>query len=345
MSVFLGSQTELNPLRQITPPGHRVFIFVVLFCGLFFEGYSFVAVFLFSPPVPPNLFIPQPNSNDVDRITPFIHCGANGNTVAMRTLIAALSVISIGTWGYAHFSGASKDFERAMANTVERIRFDKELRFQGLDLLERADLEALVPTERSNFWWEFNRGDVASSLREHALVSAVEVARCGTLEWGCFSVVVTERRPEFVTEFGGKAWLVSADGAFMGRAPRSALDESNTPRAAFNPVLLKGLDFDRSSPDTLKARLDLIRTAIAEIEAGGGEEVRTARLIGASDLEVRFESRTFTVTFGLPDGDTERLRDEVARYNRVLEELGEKHRLVRSIDLAFERVAVVKFIQ
>lgn len=263
----------------------------------------------------------------------------------MRTLLALLAVINISTWGYAHLTGASVEFERAMGDTVERIFFEKDIRFQGLAVLHEADLTALIPVERSNAWWEFNRGTVAATLRDHPLIGAVEVSRCGALEWGCFSVAVTERRAEFVTEFGGKVWLVSSDGAFMGRAPRTALEEGDSPRASLNPVVLKGIDFDRSSTDTLKARLDLVRTAIGEIQAGSGEEVRSARLIGASDLEVRFEGRSYTTIFGLPDGDTERLRDEVARYNRVIRELGEKHRLVRSLDLAFERVAVVKFIQ
>jgi hypothetical protein len=267
----------------------------------------------------------------------------------MRKLLAALLVLNISVLGYGYatgrlFTGRSSDGAWDFGQTVKRLRFHKEVRYQGLAVLEQGDLAALAPLERSNFWWELNRDGVGNLLSEHPLVKAVAVERCGGLRWGCFIVQVTERQPEFITEFGGKVWLVGADGAFMGRAPRSALADDTEARGRFNPVILSGVDFDKSSPDTLKARLDLIRATIEVVEAGVGRKVRAATLVGAGDVAVRLEDRPYTITFALPDGDTTRLKDEVARYLRLAEELGEKHRLVRSIDLAFERVAVVKFI-
>ncbi|MFM1848741.1 MAG: domain, FtsQ-type [Pseudomonadota bacterium] len=263
----------------------------------------------------------------------------------MRKLLVVLAVFNLAVWGYGYYSGDLKPFVRAMGGAVERLRFSKDVRFAGLEILDRGDLSARTPLERSNLWWEFNRAGVAAALQEHPLIKSAVVTRCGTMTWGCFEVAITERQPEFVTEFGGKVWLVGADGAFMGRAPRAALEGEETPRAGFNPVILKGVDFDHSSPDTIKARLDLIRTTIDIVESVVGHRVLSATLVGGSDVALRLEGRPYTITFGLPDGDTARLTDEVARYVRLAAELGEKHRLVRSIDLAFDRVAVVKFIE
>jgi hypothetical protein len=235
-------------------------------------------------------------------------------------------------------------FESALAARVHRFVFAREVRYRGLTFLSESDVGAILPRDRSNFWWLWNRSVIARRLEEEKLIEGARVERCADSLWGCFEVSVTERIPAFVAHVGDKAWLVGADGAFIGRAPLAALDPQ-TPPSPTSPVIIHGIDSAGASPDVARARFDIVRTAIGVIETGSGETVRSAKVLGARDLEVSFLDKSFTVTFGLPDGDTARLEDEVARFARLGAELGPQQRLVRSIDLAFDRMAVVKFVE
>jgi len=262
----------------------------------------------------------------------------------MRRAIYGIATLLVAGYGYLHFSGRAATFENALGERVSRFIFAREIRFRGLTLLAESDLGAILPRERSNFWWLWNRSAIARRLEEEKLIERARVDRCADPAWGCFEIAVIERLPEFVAQVGDKAWLVGADGAFIGRAPLAALDPKNPPSPT-SPVIIQGIDVAGGSPDVARARFDIVRSAIEVIETGSGETVRSAKVLGARDLEVSFRDRGFTVTFGLPDGDTARLQDEVARFARLDAELGPRQRLVKSIDLAFERMAVVKFVE
>lgn len=260
----------------------------------------------------------------------------------LRTvLLAALVLVSAG---YIHLLGYTRDLESRAGAALHRAAFEKDLRLSGLTIIGAEELHALLPADRSVAWWHLHRRDVETALEKHPLVANASVARCGALQWGCFTVAVEERRPEFVTRLGDKAWLVGADGVFMGRAPLAAVDPAAPQAEGYAPVVLQGVDFGGSSPDLVRARLAAVRSAIRVLEEGTGQKVRAASFVGANDLEVRFDGLPFSATFELPDKGDDRLRDEAARFKRLYGELGEKHRLVKSIDLAFDRVAVVKFI-
>lgn len=262
----------------------------------------------------------------------------------MRRAIIVLTSLVVAGVSYLHISGRSAPYEAALAARVHRLAFSRELRFSGLEIVTEADLAPLLPSERSNLWWWWRRDTVAERLQHEKLIERARVEPCALPRWGCFEISLVERRPDFVTQIGDKAWLVDGDGEFMGRAPLTALDPA-APANPAAPVIVRGIDLSGDSPATARARLDIVQKAIDVIEEGSGERVRAATVIGARDLEVRFLGKSFTATFGLPDGDTVRLVDEVSRFARLHAELGPRERLVKSIDLAFDRVAVVKFVE
>lgn len=257
-------------------------------------------------------------------------------------LVAAIGVLSYFLYQPAHLQKLTNDLQ---ANW-QHIFFDKKLNFDGLSTVTEAEIRKFLPVERSNLWWLFKFHDVERQILELGLVEDVRVARCEGLTISCFNVSILERQPKLIVLSGEQAWVVGDDGGFIKALPAAtvkanlrAMHERGVSRV---PAIVRGIDVAALSPDLVKARLQYVKRSVDFISSDLNLPVEWVSLRDNGELEFKFVKFKFSVTFDNAAENFDRLREEVARLTQVLKELKGSEGGVRSIDLAFNRLAVVK---
>lgn len=239
--------------------------------------------------------------------------------------------------------------ERAGA-TVDELLTQRELRFSGLNYLREADLLELLPREESNAWWRLHLMDIEGALVRHPWIRRAQVAPCEDLALRCFTIEVQERSPLFLALDGAQAWLVGDDGSFL--APLPAPEDAPSARVTLRlrnrtydalPVVY-GLVSEGSSPDAARMKTQYVVDALNRIESQVGRPISQLRLRPNGELEVRFEGLRLLAVFDRDTGDGERLVTQTRRLRALFEELEERIRLVQQVDLAFDKLAVVRFV-
>ena len=164
-------------------------------------------------------------------------------------------------------------------------------------------------------------------------------------DWGCFVAEIEEREPAFIATVGRELWALGSDGAFL--APVGTADDDVGFRllkaAGERPKILRGLSAGTPSPNGVAARFQFVHEALAVIERETRRTVADLSLEQSGELLILFRDADFQVRFdGLGD-DMERLMVEAQRLAALLAEIQAELPRVSEIDLAFERLAVVKF--
>ena len=243
---------------------------------------------------------------------------------------------------------AARMFGHAM-ESVERITQAQEFRLKGLITLTEDEVRGMLPGDKSTLWWLLNLGQVEQIVRSNPFVSAARVRRCGESffsEWGCFSIEVEERVPAFVALVEGLAWLVGADGGFIGPLPNK-LNVSEFVREISPSVgrlrIIKGIAPNVLSPDLVKARFQYAREAMDILETESGIGIEWGELKENGELLVKFNQFELLATFAFNRAEWEVLRDEATRFKLLVKELGTRISLVKEVDLAFDTLAVMRF--
>lgn len=215
-----------------------------------------------------------------------------------------------------------------------------EIELVGNLFVTRAEVESHLPPTRSGLWWRVNGTAIARGLESAELVRKAEVSPCTRLSLTCFRITIEERLPRYAALVNSEMWLVGEDGVFMGRVPEDTILRDGAGAVVEPPIVLKGLDRAEASPDAIRARLDRVGESIRLIEQEVPFKVADAALVSGEDLAVRFRDIPYPVVFEI--GEPDRFKVEVGRFVQLLKELDGKHHLVSTIDLAFDRLAVVK---
>jgi cell division septal protein FtsQ len=136
----------------------------------------------------------------------------------MRLLYTSLIAISVGVLQYidnpAIFHRAWAAVTTAGSETVSQ----KEVRIEGLKVLPRAEVERVLPYDRSVLWWHVNGTDIQSKVAESPWIDEATVESCpgGALRsWGCFVLAVKERTPRFLGLVDNERWIIDSEGAFI----------------------------------------------------------------------------------------------------------------------------------
>ena len=239
-----------------------------------------------------------------------------------------------------------------------RLWIEKEFSIAGLQRLDARVIEEQLPLQESNLWWQWNPEIISASLRSIPLVRSAEVTACEGRRWGCFVVSVEERNPAYYALLGNEGWLIGDDGGIISAVPAQELAYLFSRKSAFTQdsrgqigderekrlPLVTGVWSPVLSPDFIRERFRDVPRILHVIEDESGFMVRTLTFRSGSDFVVHFEKFGFDVTFDLISEPTwnEVLRDKVQRFSSVVRELGTSVHQVKSIDLAFSHIAVVK---
>jgi hypothetical protein len=262
----------------------------------------------------------------------------------MRLLYTSLIAISVGVLQYidnpAIFHRAWAAVTTAGSETVSQ----KEVRIEGLKVLPRAEVERVLPYDRSVLWWYVNGTDIQSKVAESPWIDEATVESCpgGALRsWGCFVLAVKERTPRFLGLVDNERWIIDSEGAFI--MPSGGPLFGLSPEAVSHLVVVEGLASRASSPDTVRSQLALASGSIGTLEREVGRSVGSLRFESRGDFSVVFDGLPFPVVFaGSPDASIS-LKEQGARLAALLTKLQNRLGDVAKIDLAFSRVGIVKF--
>ncbi len=236
---------------------------------------------------------------------------------------------------------ATGKFSSRMWNTAV---YGRDITLTGNVILKKQSISDLLPHQESNLWWRLNLGRIESALRASPLVEKVEVAPCSIISLRCYEIALTERKASFiaVVRDESKAWIIGNDGAFI--APLTNKQFRAGALDVFGPdsdslVLVRGLWGEKSSPDEVRARLVHIANAIATLKSGVKLKVEQLTLKDNGEVDVRFQSLGFPVSFDLASDD---FADKTERLSRVLAEFNGDYSRIEGVDFTFKKMAVLK---
>ncbi len=266
----------------------------------------------------------------------------------MRSFILSLLLLlAVSAYAYC-WPDDVRYVQTPLRNTWDKIFFEKQFLYSGLKRIQRAQIEARLPIDKSIAWWMVSGEDVEGSLQQHPLVSQVEVKGCeGSIlpKWGCFEIAIKEREPSVVA-FGKKgSWLVGDDGGFI--APISeekgqAFLSSAKLGADRRPLSVRGLAVDEGAPDRLKTEVGYVREAVTAIEGASGLNVQAVDYLSNGELRVHFRGVSSTARFDRVKDSFDELGNQARRFTWVVAELRKSYSpLPREIDLAYDKLAVL----
>lgn len=282
-------------------------------------------------------------------IPPFcsLFCGATLSL--MRVLTASLVVVVVGAGvASAAFPSALHTAWDSGAAAAYRALYERAVRIEGAGIVTAAEIERLLPRERSTVEWLVEPMAVEARVATHPLVRRARVRPCSRWlvnAWGCFVVEVEERVPAYIATVGRELWALGNDGAFL--APVGKDDDDLGLKllrtSADRPRVLRGLTAGNAAPTVVTARFQYLQEAIGIIEKETEQRVQDVTLEGNGELTVLFRDAGFRVRFDAAAEDPAKLRVESQRLRELLSELRSELARVAQIDLAYDRLAVVKF--
>lgn len=243
-------------------------------------------------------------------------------------------------------NGAVSRFVEQSREMMHNFFYEKRVDIIGLTSGEGSSVRQLLPEERSVLWWHLNRSSIGTTLSQLPRVESATITRCQG-EWSlrCFEVHVQERKPVAVALIADYAWVVGADGGFIEPLPhvRSAGDIEAFIEASEKPLVgVVGLGDGDGGPELLRGRLHYVYELTRAIESEVGSSVRFVELETGGEARVFFSDRKYPVRFGFSGSDLSVVSEEARRFKLLLSRLEKRDDLIKEIDVAFQKAAVVR---
>ena len=228
-----------------------------------------------------------------------------------------------------------------------RALFKKTVVVNGLDLLAERDLHL----ERFEDWpvlsWHLKGSQIEGAIGSNPMLSGAELKRCSRFSWNCFELELKERSPAFLASLQERIWLVGSDGTFISPIPGNqefnarlkTLIEQRKVKSLNSTPLVSGLVPDGTAAQFLKARADLVSSALDALKQNLKYTVKGVELQPSGELAVNFQELPAQAVFS--GAENSRLVKEISRFNRVMRELQGREASVGKIDLTFDSFAVV----
>ena len=268
-------------------------------------------------------------------------------TLALRLLTCAC-ILSLSWFGYEKYIGdhsVSTAFFKNFRDYSEDLFYEKTLRLEGLKLLSEVDIESFLPLDKSLIWWLFNRSKIEMEIESHSLIADTSIDRCAWWKFACFTLQVKERVPTFIALSDKNAWVVADDGAFITPIPPSQIEKAMFKRPGgeyIEPPVVDGLFAENKDPEVSRARSIYINHAISQIEKDTERSIEKVSVRDNGELEILLRESSFTIVFDKSYGEAEKLKDQIVRFNKIMEQFKGRERTIASIDLAFNSLAVVR---
>lgn len=266
------------------------------------------------------------------------HILATIRTVVIRILFFAvvtgavltIHVVDNPPWFRKTFAYFATSFHAAL--------FVKDIRVDGLDTLSRLEIEKSLPMEKSVLWWIINTPTIAAKLANSPAIKSAAVVSCDpwvVRKWGCFAVQITERQPRFLVTLDNVRWLVGDDAGFI-----KPLDNGGTVPEGVVP--LDGFQSVSKSSDITRQLVASLLDGLRIVEKETNARITGAALQGSGEFAVKIEGFKFEARFELPIEGGSNLRAQASRFAKLIAELGERAADIESVDLAYNKVAIVK---
>lgn len=262
----------------------------------------------------------------------------------MRLLYTSLITISVAVLQYIDNPGMFHRAWAAVTAAGTETVSQKEVRIEGLKVLPRAEVERVLPYDKSVLWWHINGTDIQSKVAESPWVDEATLESCagGALRsWGCFVLAVKERTPKFIGLVDNERWIIDSEGAFI--MPSGGPLFGLSPEAVDHLVVVEGLASRTSSPDVVRSQLAIASGSIGTLEKEVGRNARSVRFESRGDFSVVFDGLPFPVVFAGSADAPVPLAEQGQRLAVLLAKLKDRLNDVAKIDLAFSRVGIVKF--
>jgi hypothetical protein len=259
----------------------------------------------------------------------------------MRVLITLVTTLSVGALLALDDPNGFRAVLQSISSRGAQLWNDKELRIDGLGLLSRAEVEKVLPLERSVGWWHLNATEIQAKLAQNAWVEEATLSSCPdswASRWGCFLVRIQERQPMFVAAFEGNQWVIDREGAFL--VPLSELSNRNF---SGRLITVKGVAANANSPDLARAQLAAASQLCESLEKQVSKPIRELEFLGQGDFAVSFDSVPFPIIFAAGKDAKVPLVEQGVRCAALLKQLAPRLSEVSKVDLAFDRVGVVQF--
>ena len=265
--------------------------------------------------------------------------------LAMRLLLPIAFVATVFCL-YPETGQELKTLPGETYSALREIAFTKEISISGVDLVSEETVRNSLPLDESVFWWLINSDEVVADLRKDKYISHVEVEPCSDWivdNWGCFDIRVDERDPKYLVKFNDSYWLLGEEGAFIEPVSYSTQDDRSSLTSKYGELVpVSGLSGESTSPEIVTARFEYVRKALAIIENGLQIGIKDAELTPQGELIVTLRSPEVRARFDYLKDNWPQLKEEISRLRVLLQEVKGTESDIDLIDLAYERLAVVK---
>jgi len=259
----------------------------------------------------------------------------------MRVLFTLLITASVATLQVLDNPRGARQWTEKAEQAALSLWNEKEIRIEGLRMLPRSDIERLLPLDRSVAWWKLQTTSIQGRIAQNPWIGEVSVSSCegGVREaWGCFLISIQERQPTFLALVDNANWVIDRGGSFIVPYAETVPIPANQ-----RLVRVTGLASRHSSPDIVRAQLSAASSLLDTIEREVHRQVSGLEFLGHGDLSVSFQDVPFPVVFGASADSSVPLAEQGKRCAELLKRVQDRFLDILKIDLAFERVGVVKF--
>ncbi len=259
----------------------------------------------------------------------------------MRILFTLLVTAGVVTLHVLDNPIGAKKLVENLSSRSSSVWHDKEVRIEGLSVLSRAEVERVLPLDQSVLWWKLHSTDIQSRLEQNPWVQSVSISECeGSrgASWGCFVLSIKERTPTYRATVDNAQWVIDRGGSFIAPVGDPAAKGYSQ-----NLIAVHGLASRSTSPDVVRGQLAAASHLLGVLEREVRRPIQALEFLDQGDFSVYFRGLAFPVVFGAGQDAKVPLAEQGQRCAQVLLRLQDRFADIQKIDLAFDRVGVVKF--
>jgi hypothetical protein len=289
--------------------------------------------------------------------------------VLLATIWLIVAIFSQTDMVFEDLSGDLKvGIPSQIKNSLKAIRLwvnpPMEVHVHGATRVSISELLQGMPSDFSTWWWWLNKSEVKAIISRNPWVADLAIAPCRVGrsffgEFSCREILIRERVPRFLIGSNGILSIAAEDGRILSTLPMSE-DQALLARVELEDeqlIIVTGVISDKSiSTIEIEKKIRLLSKAVSIIESevglrvdaikggsgisGETESGRVTDGMRASEIIVSFRGFPGVVTFS-GEMNNQVIVREATRLSRLLHQFGAKSHLLRSVDLSFDKLAVV----
>lgn len=222
---------------------------------------------------------------------------------------------------------------------LSNFLFQSQVRVEGNRKVSNSEILSLIPEQLIIWDWRFNNKEILRDIKKISLVKSAEIEPCSFFSLNCYVIKILEHTPQFLMEDKGASWFISNDLTYLFSMPKHLDARKESKRLKLPFIKLSPNLTDNQTKQATKYAYDIINVLKSELQY----KVSEIDFLPNGEFKVFFFDHDFWVSFSELDGSFEKLKTEIARLNEVINNSSGKLHVLQGIDLAFEKMAVVKF--